>query len=75
MTPQFLCSLKPVHSQLTLYELLKARHDWLGKTFLNREFQLTGSKFFLVFMNVSLNNDYSLIYMHIFCENLPRVAL
>ena len=64
MTQQLLCSLKPVHSQFTLYEFLRAGHHWLGLTFLNREFQLICSKSFFVFMKVSLNNDYSLIYEH-----------
>ena len=75
MTLRLLCSLKPVHSQFTLYKFLRAGHDWLGKTFLNREFQLTGSKSFFVFIKVSLNNDYSLIYMHFVDGNLPGVAL
>ena len=44
MTPQLLCSLKPVHTQFTLYDFLGAGHDWLGYNFLNREFQLIGSK-------------------------------
>ena len=70
MTLHLLCSLKPVHSEFTLYEFLRA-----GQTFLNREFQLTASKYFFVFIKVSLNNDYFLIYMHFFGGNLPGVAL
>ena len=75
MTLQLLCSLKPVHGQFTLYEFHRARHDWLGYIFLNREFQLTGSKSFFLFIKVSLNNDYFLTYMHFFGGNLPGVAL
>ena len=75
MTLHLLCSLKPVHSQFTLYEFLRAGHDWLGQTFLNREFQQTGSKSFFIFIKVSLNNDYFLIYMHFFGGDLPGVAL
>ena len=66
MTLHLLCSLKPVHSQFTLFEFLRAGHDWLGSAFLNREFQLTGSESFFVFIKFSLNNEYFLIYMHIF---------
>ena len=75
MTLHLLCSLKPVHSQFTLYEFLRAGHDWLGSTFLNIEFQLTGNESFFVFIKVSLNNDNFLIYMHFFGGNLPGVAL
>ena len=75
MTLHLLCSLKPVHSQFTLYEFLRAGHDWLRYTFINREFQLTGSKSFFVVIKVSLNNDYFLIYMHFYGGNLPGVAL
>ena len=70
MTLQLLCSVKLVHSQFTLYEFLRAGHYWL-----NREFQQTGSKSFFVLMTVSLDNDYFLIYMHLFGGNLPGVTL
>ena len=51
--------------------------DMIGKAklLLYLEFQLTGSKSFFIFINVSLSNDYFLIYMHFFCGNLPGVAL
>ena len=75
MTLHLLCFLKPVHSQFTLYEFLRAGHDWFAYIFLNREFQLTGSKSFFVFIKVSLNNHYFLIYMHFFGGNLSGVAL
>ena len=75
MTPQFLCSLKPVHTQFTLYDFLGAGYDWLGWNCLNREFQLIGSKSFFLFIKIYLNNDYFLIYMHFFGGNLPGVAL
>ena len=57
MTPLFLCSLKPVHIQFTLYDFLGAGYDWLGYNFLNREFQLTGSKSVFLFIKINLNND------------------
>ena len=75
MTPQFLCSLKPVHTQFTLYDFLGAGYDWLGKNHLNGEFHLIGRKSFFLFIKINLNNDYFLIYMHFFCGNLPGVAL
>ena len=75
LTPQLLCSLMPVYSQFTLYAFLRAGHDWLGQTLLNKEFQLIGSKSFFLFIKVNLNNDYFLIYMHFFGGNLPGVAL
>ena len=75
MTPQFLCSLKPVCTQFTLYDFLGAGHDWLGKHFLNREFQLIGSKSFFLFIKVNFYNDHFSIYVHLFCGNLPGVAL
>ena len=75
ITLHLLCPLKPVNSQFTLYEFLRAGHDWLRSTFLNREFQVTGSKSSFVFIKVSLNNDLFLIYMHFFGGNLLGMAL
>ena len=75
MTLHLLCSLKTVNGQCTRYEFLRAGHDWLGYTFLNREFQLTGSNLFFIFIKVSLNDDYFLIYMHFYGGDLLRMAL
>ena len=75
MTPQLLCSLKPVHTQFTLYDFLGAGHDWYGHHFLYREFYLIGNKSLSLFIKVNFNIDYFSIYMHLFGGNLPGVAL
>ena len=60
MTSQFLSTLKPVHTQFTLYDFPRGWYDWLGQLFLNRELELIDSKSFFLFINIDLNNDYLL---------------
>ena len=70
MTPQFLLFSKPVHTKFTLYDFPRGGYDWLGQIFLNRELQLISTKSFFLFIMINLNNDYFLIYMHLFASIL-----